>query len=427
VSAKDVILTLFWMLGAGLLSVLAAGYLKLPRMLILLGAGAIIGPSVTGAIDVPLRSIGPQLLLTLGVSIILFYGGLGLSTRVLSPVAVGLFLLVIPGVVLTAVVTGFVAAKVFGLPYSSGLLIGAALAPTDPAILIPLFERLHVKPKMSQTIIAESALNDPTGAVLTLAVVGVLLSGHVSLGHTAWKFTENIAVSTVLGAVLGVALSLAVSRFRFGVWRESAAVVMVVGIAGGYVGIDHASGSGYLGAFIAGLVVGNMREFGSSMHPDHERDLRTFVATMADAMVMLVFLTLGANLPWHEMASNALPALAVIGTLLFVARPIAVLACLLPDRRGRWTRQELVFMGWARETGAMPAALAGLIVGMGVPHGELVVTCVAFAIVATLLIQSTTKPWLARRLGLLNTDPDPDPRHAHAAPEPAEASAASAG
>ena len=61
-------------------------------------------------------------------------------------------------------------------------------------------------------------------------------------------------------------------------------------------------------------------------------------------------------------------------------------------------------MAWSRETGAMPAALAGLIVGMGVPHSELVVTCVAFAIVVTLAIQSTTKPWLAKSLRLLEDD-----------------------
>ena len=75
-------------------------------MLVLLGAGALLGPAVTDAIDVPLDSMGAQLILTLGVSFILFHGGLQLSLRILRRVAVGLALLVIPGVVLTALVTG---------------------------------------------------------------------------------------------------------------------------------------------------------------------------------------------------------------------------------------------------------------------------------------------------------------------------------
>ena len=94
-----------------------------------------------------------------------------------------------------------------------------------------------------------------------------------------------------------------------------------------------------------------------------------------------------------------------LATLLFVARPIAVLASLLPDRRGQWTRQEIVFVGWARETGVVPAALAGIIVADGVEDADLVVVCVAMAIIVTLTLQASTKRWLARRLGLVELTP----------------------
>ena len=172
-------------------------------------------------------------------------------------------------------------------------------------------------------------------------------------------------------------------------------------ICGGYFSIDSAGGSGYLGAFLAGLIVGNMTELGLAMHSHHERDMRVLISTVADVMVILVFITLGANLPWGDISGNLAPALAVVATLVFVARPLAVLVCLLPDRRSRWTREEIVFLAWTRETGVVPAALAGIVVGLRVPHAELVVTTVALAIVVTLALQSTTKRWLARRLGLL--------------------------
>jgi cell volume regulation protein A len=136
------------------------------------------------------------------------------------------------------------------------------------------------------------------------------------------------------------------------------------------------------------------------MHSAHERAMRSFVEIVADLMVMLVFLTLGANLPFDEIADYWAPALATVATLILVARPLTVLACLGADRRGRWTREEVVFVGWTRETGVVPAAVAGVLVAEGVPNEAEIVTAVAVAIVVTLLVQSTTKAWLARRLAL---------------------------
>jgi cell volume regulation protein A len=74
--------------------------------------------------------------------------------------------------------------------------------------------------------------------------------------------------------------------------------------------------------------------------------------------------------------------------------------CLLPDRRGQWVRPELLFMMWTRETGVVPAALAGLVVSRGIKHADLVMVTVAMAIIVTLALQASTKAWLARRLGL---------------------------
>ena len=401
-TVKDVILTIAIMLGAGLVCQLIADFARVPRMLVLLLAGALLGPAVSDAIDVPLGSMGAQLLLSLGVSFILFHGGLQLSTRVLSRVAVGLTLLAVPGVVFTAFIAGTVASIAFGLPLTSGLLIGAVLAPTDPAILIPLFERLGLRPKVSQTIIAESALNDPTGAVLALAVSGVVLSGSASLTQPLQDFVVNLLISTVLGIVFGVVLSAAVSSRRAGIWRESAAIAVMAVISAGYFSIDVAGGSGYLGAFLAGLIVGNMEQLRLAMHSEHERDMRVLVSTVADVMVMFVFITLGANIPWSEIRSELAPALAVVLALILLARPFTVLLCLVPDRRGSWSREELVFLAWTRETGVVPAALAGIMVGLDVPDANLIVVTVALAIIVTLSVQSTTKRWLARRLRLVD-------------------------
>jgi potassium/hydrogen antiporter len=400
VAIKDIMLTLGLMLGAGLVCDVVADLLRVPRMLVLLAAGVVLGPSLLDAIDVPLDSTGAQLLLTLGVSFILFHGGLQLSTRVLSRVAVGLGLLAVPGVVVTAFVAGSIAALAFDVPYSTGLLIGAVLAPTDPAILIPLFDRIGIRQKIEQTAIAESAFNDSTGAVLALVFAGVVLSGDSSVSTPAFDFLKDLGISTVLGVAFGILLSLVVSDRRLGVWQESAPIAVVAVVAVGYFSIDSAGGSGYLGAFLAGLIVGNMDRFRLGMHTSHERDMRAFVNVITDVVVILVFMTLGANLPWSDIWDNFGPALVVVAGLILVARPLAVLVCLLPDRRGRWTREEIVFLAWTRETGVVAAALAGVMVGLGVADAELIVTTVALAIVVTLGVQTTTKAWLGRRLGL---------------------------
>jgi NhaP-type Na+/H+ or K+/H+ antiporter len=304
--------------------------------------------------------------------------------------------------VITAIVTGGVAALAFDIPLEAGLLIGAVLAPTDPAILIPLFERLRVRAKVTQTIVAESALNDVTGAVLTLALASFVIEGEGSLTSPFGEFVVDLVVSTCLGIAFGLALAVAISTRRLGFSRESPIIAVLLVVTAGYFTIDFAGGSGYLGALLAGLIASNMDDLGLLMHSHREDEMRVFASAVADVMVILVFITLGANLPFDTMADEAVPALITLAALIFVARPLTVLASLLPDRRGHWSREELVFLSWTRETGVVPAALVGILIADGVSQESELTTVVALAIVVTLLLQSTTKAWLARRLGLFD-------------------------
>ena len=144
-----------------------------------------------------------------------------------------------------------------------------------------------------------------------------------------------------------------------------------------------------------------MELLGLAMHSHHEEELAVASRTLSEVVTIFVFLVVGASLPFATLGEQWVPSLAVVATLLLVARPLAVLACTLPDRRARWTRQELAFLCWTRETGVVPAALVGVLAGLGVPDVDLLAAVVALAIVATLLLQAAPAPWLARRLGLL--------------------------
>ncbi|MDQ4082361.1 MAG: cation:proton antiporter [Actinomycetota bacterium] len=399
--AQEAIGVVALMLVVGLVSDFVASVLRLPRMVVLLAAGVLLGPYVVPALRIPLEATGAQVLLALGVSVILFYGGLGLSLHVVGRVAVGLVLLAVPGVFLTALITGAGAALAFGLPFEAALLVGAIVAPTDPAILIPLFERLGVRPKIATTVVAESALNDATGAVLVLALGALVTTGRGSVGEVLGEFLLDLAVSTGLGVAFGIAAAVAVSSRRAGVFRETPTIAVLMVVTAAFFSIESAGGSGYMGAFIAGLIVGNLDVLRLGMHIDQEREMYTFIGVVKDLAVIFVFVTLGANLPLERIADNAVPALAVLAVLVLVARPLTVLTCLGLDRRGGWEPREIAFLAWTRETGVVPAALLGVLIAEGVPYEAELNTVVALAVVVTLVVQSTTKPWLARRLRLL--------------------------
>ena len=66
-------------LGAGLVSQFLATFLRIPEMIVLVAVGALIGPSALGIVENPLNGVGAQLIFTVGVAMILFHGGLGLS------------------------------------------------------------------------------------------------------------------------------------------------------------------------------------------------------------------------------------------------------------------------------------------------------------------------------------------------------------
>ncbi len=150
-----------------------------------------------------------------------------------------------------------------------------------------------------------------------------------------------------------------------------------------------------------GLIVGNMQELKLGQHDEHADLLEGFVGQVAEIAILLVSVTLGINLPFDALWEYFFGGLVVMAVIIFVARPVTVLACLLPDRRGRWTRNEIVFLSWCRYTGVIPAAVASILLAEGVEGANIAVSLVALAVCTTLLLQATTTGLLAHQLGLL--------------------------
>ncbi len=337
---RDVLVTLGVLLAAGLVARSLATLSAVPEILILVGFGAVLGPHVTSIVDVPSQSMGAQLVFTLGVSAILFYGGLNLSLEVLRKVATSLGLLVLPGVALTALITGTATHLAFDLPWDQSLLIGAVLSPTDPAILIPLFVRARLRPKVSQTVIAESAFNDPTGAVLALTLASRVLGGGTTRLATPWPSSSaRWRRAPPLGSSRACCCRPRVEPPRRDLARVGRPSRRSAMVTISYVSLDSAGGSGYLGAFLAGLIVGNMEMLGLRMHDRPcaraqalrgRRRRHRHAARVPRAR--------GQPPDRRAGRSSAPAAWRSSRALLLVARPITVLACTLPDRRARWSR-----------------------------------------------------------------------------------------
>jgi cell volume regulation protein A len=130
------------------------------------------------------------------------------------------------------------------------------------------------------------------------------------------------------------------------------------------------------------------------------------VLTTAFIMRLFIFILLGAQVDFALVSQYWLGGVAVVTVLMLVARPATVFLCAAPDRRARWSFAELLFMCWTRETGVIPAALAGLLLGIKAPGAQMIASVTFVAILMTILIQAPTTRWLARRLGLLETRVD---------------------
>jgi cell volume regulation protein A len=400
--AKQVLLSCGIVLAAGVASGLAAQKLKVPDVVIFLLVGILLGPQALGWIGIAAASALNQIILIFGSCYILFDGGASLRFTVLKGVWITITVLATVGVLITAAITAVAAYYALGVPFMVALLLGAAIASTDPATLVPIFRQIRVRDRVAQTVMSESAFNDATGAILTFAVLAIVAgSGEFSATASLADLVKQAGLGVVVGAALGYAAALLIAHEKYSFLMEYAPVVTVMAVMGAYLAADGLQASGFMAVFVFGMVLGNKDYFGFEMRASESRRLDEFVATTAFVMRTFIFILLGAQVDFALMNRYLVGGVIVVTAFMLIARPVTVLVCAWPDRRAKWSWQELIFMCWTRETGVIPAALAGLLLGMNAPGAQVIASVTFIAILMTILIQATTTRWLARRLGLL--------------------------
>ena len=407
--AKHVLMVFGIILALGAASAVLAQKLKIPDVVVFLVLGTLLGPGAAGAIDIKADSALNQLILIFGSCYILFDGGASLRLRVLKEVWITIVILAVVGVLITAAITSVAAYYLLGVPFIVALLLASTIASTDPATLVPVFRQVKIKDRVAQTVMSESAFNDATGAILTFAVLAIAMGkGDFSVSASLLGLLKQASFGLVVGVVLGYLASLLIAHEKYGFLKDYAPVVSLMAVIGAYLGADGLEASGFMAVFVFGIMIGNKDVFGFAMKEGEQEKLNDFVLTTALIMRMFIFILLGTQVDFALMNKYLLGGVAVVAVFMLVARPATVFLCALPDRRAKWTFKELLFMCWTRETGVIPGALAGLLMGMGAPEAKLIASVTFLAILMTILIQATTTRWLAEKLGLL-VDETPNP------------------
>jgi cell volume regulation protein A len=235
----------------------------------------------------------------------------------------------------------------------------------------------------------ESGSNDPMAVFLTMALVGLITSPSASVGSLIGMFVLQMTLGAGLGYVLGRSIIVLVNRIRLeyeGLYPVlTLALVLLTYGATAWLG-----GNGFLAVYVAGLVVGNSAFI-------HKRSLVRFHDGLAWLMQITMFLALGLLVFPSRLMPVVGVGLLTAGFLMLVSRPVAVLLALAP---ARMTPAERMMVAWVGLRGAVPIVLATFPLLAGVSRADHFFHLVFFVVLTSVLLQGTSIPFIARKLGL---------------------------
>jgi potassium/hydrogen antiporter len=375
--------TAFLLVVAGVLllvSVLlsrASGRSGLPVAMLFLGIGMLAGSDGPGGIEFNDYDSAFRLG-TVALVLILFDGGLNTPLASVRAAIRPASVLATVGVVATAGLLGLAAHLLFGFSWPVAMLLGAIVSSTDAAAVFAVLRGsgLHLKRRVGTTLELESGLNDPMAVILTVALTQNLAQG-VGIGWAGRQLIKRVRLQV---AGLYPVLTLALAFLSFGLPTLF-------------------QGSGFLAVYVVGVLLGN-----------ETLRYRTGLLRVHDALAWLsqvaMFLVLGLLVYPGELLGVAGVGLGLSLFLAFVARPLAVLLCLLPFR---FPAGEIVYTGWVGLRGAVPIILATYPVLTRAPGAHDIFNIVFFIVVVNGFIPGMTVPWVTRKLGLSANVPEPPP------------------
>lgn len=366
-----------------------------PAIALMLIAGIIAGPLL--GIIVPDRDLGPlqEPIIKLAVAVILFEGGLSLNFRDLRHAGNPVLRLVVIGVPIGWVLGTLAAHYGAGLSWSLSWLFGGVMVVTGPTVIGPMLRTLRVPPRVADTLKWEGIVNDPIGALLAVAIYGYITFDGP--GGNMGAVVGDIIAATAVAALLGVALGFAITWLfpRGYVPEYLKAPVLLITVIGGFVLADLVMHeTGLVTVTLMGVVMAN--------RPVHSsRALRRFKEDLSVLLISAVFIILSATLDWETLSAFQARFVIFLLLLLFVVRPLTVLASLWMSSMP-W--KERLFVAWIAPRGIVAVAITGLfairLTDYGVPDAGALVPLSFAVVVATIFAHGFSAAWFAKWLGI---------------------------
>ncbi|OQW55952.1 MAG: K+/H+ antiporter [Proteobacteria bacterium SG_bin9] len=372
---------------AGIMSSLIALRFGAPLLLVFLGVGVLAGENGPGGLkfdDVK----STYLVGSVALALILFDGGLRTRFQAIRAVLAPSMVLATFGVLITALLTAPVAHYTLGLDWVEALLVGAVVASTDAAAVFLLVhaQGLRLRPRVGATLEVESGTNDPFAVFLTLMLVELLSLGQSTVWQVIWQLAREALLGTLFGVLGGRLVVLGLNRVALPQGLHAPFVTTAALVIFGMTQMAH--GSGFLAVYLAGMVIGN--------RPTRAHNSVVAFLDAATWLAQIVMFVLLGLLVWPgRLLETLVPAIAVAITLTLIARPAAVVLCLLPFRF-QW--REKIFISWVGLRGAVAIFLASIPLLVGLPKANIYFDVAFVIVLISLLLQGWTIGFAARKL-----------------------------
>jgi potassium/hydrogen antiporter len=323
--------------------------------------------------------------------VILFDGGMHIGWRRFRRAAVPIASLGVLGTLFTAAVMAACAHYFVGFDWTTAGILGAALAPTDPAVMFSILGDKQIRGRTGTILEGESGVNDPVGIALMIGMLEFATADDGTLWSVVWEFLLEMGVGLVVG-IAGTALLVFLMR-QVRLPSESLYPLRTLAAAGLIYGLASvAHGSGFLAVFIAGLALGDL-------DTPYKRQIIRFHTSLASLAEIVVFVGLGLTVDVTEALDEGvwLDGLLLALLLAFVARPLAIAPLLAPLRLRTGER---LFVAWGGLKGAVPILLAAFGILAEVDDARRIYEIVFVVVAFSVVVQGASLPFAAARLGV---------------------------
>jgi len=369
---------------------LLAGRLGIPTAGLLLVVAA-AASDLIDRLKTVLSFVDVQRIATLALVVILFEGGSKIGLRRFRGAAVPILALGVVGTFATAGLLMVAAHVLLDLSWTASSLIGAALAPTDPAVTFSVLAGKEVEGRSGTILEGESGFNDPVGIALMIGMIELATHDDASGWTVLWEFLREMGVGLAVG-VAGAAAIAGVIRWAPFPDRTLYPVAVILMVGTIYGAATVARGSGFLAVFVAGILVGDIRF-------EARRAVRAFNAALGELGELAAFVALGLTVDLAFIGDEGLwwRGLLIAVLLGFVVRPLAV-GPLVSAIDLTWG--ERGFIVWSGLKGAVPILLASLAVVAGAEYARETYGIVFVVVLFSVVVQGSLVPTVARRLGV---------------------------